>query len=105
MVAAVTIDDPSSHSHKVRVAGDIMVVNHERNMSRIGRRAEQLPAVRRALTEELNRSPTSAEIATRMSVSEEDLRPAEAFEERGYVNRGFQIHDISVPQQPKLIQY
>ena len=86
VVATVTLDDPLSHSHKVRVAGDIMVVNHERNMSRIGRRAEQLPAVRRALTEELNRSPTSAEIATRMSVSEEDLRLAEAFEHRGYEN-------------------
>jgi hypothetical protein len=51
VVAAVTLDDPQSHSHKVRVAGDIMVVNHERNMSGIGRRAEQLPGVRRALTE------------------------------------------------------
>ena len=47
VVATVTLDDPESHSHKVRVAGDLMIVNHERNMSRIGRRAEQLPAVRR----------------------------------------------------------
>src|SRR5260370_29855001 len=89
VVAAVTIDDPQSHSHKVRVAGDIMVVNHERNMSRIGRRAEQLPAVRRALTEELDREPTSKEIAARMSVSEEDLRSLEEFERRGYHNGGF----------------
>ena len=105
VVATVTLDDPLSHSHKVRVAGDIMVVNHERNMSKIGRRAEQLPAVRRALTEELNRSPTAAEVAARMSVSEEDLRLAEAFEQRGYENGGFKIYDISVPAQPKLICY
>src|SRR5205807_7431241 len=58
VVATVTIDDPESHSHKARVAGDIMVVNHERNMSKIGRRAEQLPAVKRDLTEELGRLPT-----------------------------------------------
>jgi hypothetical protein len=105
MVAAVTIDDPGSHSHKVRVAGDIMVVNHERNMSKIGRRAEQLPAVKRALTEELDRPPTSKEIAAKMSVSEDDLRMLEEFERRGYHNGGFKIYDVSVPAQPKLICY
>jgi hypothetical protein len=105
VVAAVTIDDPQSHSHKVRVAGDIMVVNHERNMSRIGRRAEQLPAVKRALTDELKRTPTAKEIAARMSVSEDDLRLLEEFERRGYDNGGFKIYDVSVPAQPKLICY
>src|SRR5262245_62929953 len=35
VVATVTLDDHDSHSHKVRVAGDIMIVNHERNMSKI----------------------------------------------------------------------
>ncbi|MFZ0067983.1 MAG: RNA polymerase subunit sigma-70, partial [Pseudolabrys sp.] len=29
LVATVTLDDPASHSHKVRVVGDLMVVNHE----------------------------------------------------------------------------
>jgi hypothetical protein len=105
VVAAVTIDDPQSHSHKVRVAGDIMVVNHERNMSRIGRRAEQLPAVKRALTEELKRPPTAKEIAARMSVSEADLRLLDEFERRGYDDGGFKIYDVSVPAQPKLICY
>src|ERR1700692_4036688 len=49
LVATVTLDDPTSHSHKVRVAGDLMVVNHERNMTAVGRRAEQMPGVRREL--------------------------------------------------------
>src|SRR5713226_6250292 len=57
VVATITLDDPESHSHKARVASDIMIVNHERNMSKIGRRAEQLPAARRALSEELKREP------------------------------------------------
>ena len=66
----------TSHSHKVRVAGDIMIVNHERNMSKIGRRAEQLPAARRALADELGREPTRAEIAAQ---AERDRgRPARA---------------------------
>src|SRR6267378_1257563 len=45
LVATIALDDPISHSHKVRVAGDLMVVNHERNLTPIGRRAEQMPGV------------------------------------------------------------
>jgi hypothetical protein len=103
VVSTVTLDDPTSHSHKARVIGDVMIVNHERNMSRIGRRAEQLPAARRALAEELKREPTRAEIAAKMSVTEDDLAALEAFERRGYHNGGFKIYDVSNPAQPKLI--
>jgi hypothetical protein len=105
VVAAITLDDPESHSHKVRVVGDIMVVNHERNMSKIGRRAEQLPAVRRSLGEELGREPTRTELAARMMVSEDDLTALEEFERRGYDNGGFKIYDVSNPAQPRLICY
>ena len=105
VVATITLDDHESHSHKVRVAGDIMIVNHERNMSKIGRRAEQLPAARRTLAEELGREPTRSEIAAKMSVTEDDLRMLEEFEQRGYHNGGFKIYDVSNPAQPKLICY
>src|SRR5215813_2400684 len=105
VVATVTLGDHDSHSHKVRVAGDIMIVNHERNMSKIGRRAEELPSVRRALTEALKREPTRKEIAAKMAVSEDDLAMLEAFEQRGYHNGGFKIYDVSTPAQPKLIAY
>src|SRR5256884_3508519 len=97
VVATVTLDDHDSQSHKVRVAGDIMIVNHERNMSKIGRRAEQLPAARRALAEALKREPTRKEIAAKMSVAENDLTLLEAFEQRGYDNGGFKIYDVSDP--------
>lgn len=103
VVATITLDDPDSHSHKVRVAGDIMVVNHERNMSKIGRRAEQLPAERRALKEQLKREPTAAEVAQKMNVTEDDLRALEEFEKRGYHNGGFKVYDVSNPSKPKLI--
>jgi len=54
LIATVTLDDPTSHSHKVRVVGDLMVVNHERNPTPVGRRAEQLPEVRRTLRSHRN---------------------------------------------------
>src|SRR4051795_6976558 len=66
VVATITLDDPDSHSHKVRVVGDVMIVNHERNMTRIGRRAEQLPAARAELAAALKREPNAAELAAKM---------------------------------------
>src|SRR5215475_7851184 len=95
----IDIGDP----RQPRVVATVMIVNHERNMSKIGRRAEQLPAARRALTEALKREPTREEIAAKMSVSENDLAMLEAFEQRGYDNGGFKIYDVSDPARPKLI--
>jgi hypothetical protein len=105
VIATITLDDPDSHSHKARVAGDLLIVNHERNMSRIGRRAEQLPAARRALAEALGRQPSRAEIAAKMSVTVDDLRTLEEYEQRGYHNGGFTIYDVSKPAQPRLIHF
>src|SRR5260370_26391603 len=76
VVATITLDDPTSHSHKVRVVGDVMIVNHERNPTRIGRRAEQLPAARAELAAALGRAPTAAELAAKLSISETDLLEA-----------------------------
>jgi hypothetical protein len=41
VLSQIFLDDPDSHSHKARVSGDIMIVNSERNMTPIGRRAEE----------------------------------------------------------------
>src|SRR6266446_4046725 len=42
VVSQIFLDDSDSHSHKARVIGDVMIVNCERNMTAIGRKAEQL---------------------------------------------------------------
>src|SRR5438128_12490248 len=94
VVGTITLEDHESHSHKVRVVGDIMIVNHERNMSKIGRRAEQLPAARAALTAVLGREPAAAELAAKMNVSESDLREVEATAAQRYQNGGFKIYDV-----------
>jgi hypothetical protein len=103
VIATVMLDDPRSHSHKVRVAGDIMIVNHERNPTAVGRRAEELPRVTRELTEALGRAPTTAEIAGKLGVTEDAVREIEAEAARGYHDGGFKIYDVSNPAQPKLI--
>src|SRR5882762_5831450 len=105
VVATITLDDPASHSHKVRVVGDVMIVNHERNMTPIGRRAEQLPAARAELAAALGRAPTTAEIAAKMNVSEADLLIVEAAARERYQNGGFKIYDVSNPAKPTLVAY
>ncbi len=105
LAATIVLDDPASHSHKVRVAGDLMVVNHERNPTPVGRRAEQLPGVRRELRELLGREPDRAELAQKLNVTEADLAAIEAAEKQPYGNGGFRLYDVSNPATPRLIHH
>jgi hypothetical protein len=105
VVATVNVGDLASHSHKVRAAGDIMVVNHERNMTPVGRRAEQMPGVRRELREALGRDPTRAELAQRLDITEANVVEVEAAEKQPYRSGGFRIFDISDRTKPRLIHY
>src|SRR5215468_6954822 len=102
-VATITLTDTSSHSHKVRVAGDLMIVNHERNPTAIGRRADELPRAQREIAAALGRAPTPVELAARLGVTEPDIRAIEAEAKRGYHNGGFKIFDVSDPARPKEI--
>ena len=104
-VATITLTDTTSHSHKARVAGDIMIVNHERNPSAIGRRADELPRVRAQLTQALGRAPTHAELAQKLSVKAEDIGEIEKEAQRGYHNGGFKIYDVSKPAAPREITH
>ena len=105
VVATITLDDQTSHSHKARVVGDIMIVNHERNPTAIGRRADELPRVLKELTAAKGRAPTHAEIATWLGVEPQDVAEIEAEAKRGYTMGGFKVYDVSNPAKPKEIAH
>jgi hypothetical protein len=105
VAATVVLDDPTSHSHKVRVVGDLMLVNHERNPTPVGRRAEQLPGVRHELRETLGREPSHAELAEKLGVTETHLVEVESAEKQPYRNGGFRIYNVANPAAPKLIHH
>ena len=105
LVATVAVGDPTSHSHKVRVMGDLMLVNHERNPTPAGRRAQDMPAIRRGLRELLGRDPTRAELAQKLNLTEGDIAVIERDEAQPYRNGGFRIFDVSTPSRPKLIHH
>ncbi|HEX5322022.1 MAG TPA: hypothetical protein VFW46_22900 [Stellaceae bacterium] len=105
VVSTIMLDDPDSHSHKARVAGDILVVNAERNNSGIGRKAEQLPGMRERLRGLLGREPTHRELADRLGVEAVDIPLLEEAEKNPYDKGGFKIYDISNKARPELIAY
>ncbi|MGH8619421.1 MAG: hypothetical protein ACREUW_17165, partial [Burkholderiales bacterium] len=105
LVSQLFLDDPESHSHKVRVAGNLMVVNSERNMTAIGRKAEQLPPLRARLLAALGREPTDAELAAKLGIREADIAMVAAAAKKGYHNGGFKLYDVANRAKPKLIGF
>ncbi len=105
VVSQISVEDPDSHSHKARVAGDIMIVNSERNMTPIGRRAEELPRLRARLRESLRREPSHAELAEKLGIKESDIPVVEAAERNPYAQGGFRIYDVSDRTKPRLLAF
>ena len=105
IVSQIYLDDPASHSHKARVVGDLLYVNSERNMTPIGRRADELPGVKLRLLKELGREATHAELAFALNVREQDIPIVEAAHKKPYQNGGFKIYDIADKSNPKLITH
>jgi hypothetical protein len=105
VVSTITLDDPGSHSHKARVIGDLMIVNHEQNNSGIGRKADALPPARARLRESLGRDPSDAELAHQLSVDVGDIPLLEAALAQPYDRGGFKLYDVADPAAPKLIHY
>jgi hypothetical protein len=103
IVSQIFLDDPESHSHKARVIGDIMIVNSERNMTAIGRKADELPKLRTQLRAALGRDATHAELAAKLGVSVADIPAVEAAEKKPYEQGGFKIYDVADKTRPRLI--
>ena len=105
IVSQIFLDDPGSHSHKARVIGDIMIVNSERNMTAIGRKADELPKLRAQLREALGREPDHAELAAKLGVAVADIPAVEEAQRKPYDQGGFKIYDVSDRTKPKLIAF
>jgi hypothetical protein len=94
-----------SHTHKVRVCGDIMITNVEQDKRHFLRRGDKISGLRANLTASLGRAPVAAELAQALGVSVEDLAVIEAAQARGYDEGGFKVWDISDKSKPRLLAY
>jgi hypothetical protein len=99
MKVVAHIDPPEwSHTHKVRVAGDLMITNVEQDRRHFLRKGDKIPALRAA-------GHSDAAIAAELGVSVEDIPDLDAARERGYDGGGFRVWDISDKTAPKLLSY
>ncbi len=105
VVATVPPPSEYSHTHKVRVVGNLMVINVERHRRHFYRRGAPLPEVESRLRKELGREPTDVEAAHELGMSAADMPELRAGLARGYEDGGFRIFDISDPTTPQELAY
>jgi len=105
VVAQLGLEGEDSHTHKVRVVGDLMFVNVEQNDRHFLRKGDRLPQLRADLQGKLERRPSDAELAAELKVEEHDIPTLDAARERGYHDGGFRIYDIADRTSPRLIHY
>ncbi len=102
-VARIGLPDDQSHTHKVRVVGDLMYTNVEQNNRHFLRRGARLPQLRARWQQERGRAPSDAEAAAELGVSPGDVAVLDAARERGYGDGGFKIYDVSDKANPRQI--
>lgn len=105
VIATVELRGSHSHSHKVVVNGDLMVVNSQRNRRKFFRKAEKLAVTEDALEKQLGRKPSEAEIALALKVKEAEVEQLRAERANGYHHGGFKVYDISRPTAPREIAF
>lgn len=97
---------PESHSHKVRVSGDIMCVNNENYRRHQMIAGAKLPAEKKRLAAELGRPPTDAELAAALNnYRAEDIPALLEAAAQGYHGGGLRIYDIADPARPQEIAF
>ena len=105
VVAKIPPPSPYSHTHKVRVVGDLLISNVEMDRRHFFRKGAQIPAATEALRAELGRDPSEAEIATRIGIAPDDMADMREGLARGYDEGGFRIFDISDPENPRFLSH
>lgn len=105
IVAKIPPPDHCSHTHKVRVAGDLMITNVERHRRHFYRKGEMLESTAEDLASKFGRAPADAEIAEAIGVKPGELADLREGHARGYSDGGFRVWNIADPANPKLLSY
>ena len=98
VVSHISPPDEWSHTHKVRVAGDLMITNVEMDRRHFLRKGEKIAGLR-------EKGMDDGQIADELGVTLSDIPVLEEALERGYQSGGFRVWDISDTSAPKLLSY
>jgi hypothetical protein len=105
LVRTIDLPNEDSHTHKVRVVGDIMIANVEQNDRHAIRRGQALRETEARLRAELGRDPSDAELARKLEVLEQLLPRIRHTLQHGYRDGGFRVFDISDKARPRELAY
>ena len=105
IVAKIPAGSPYSHTHKVRVAGDLMITNVEQDRRHFLRKGDKLAQTVENLKSEIGRTPEETQIAKTMNINVAELAEMRAAMARGYEEGGFKLWDIANPAAPKLLNF
>jgi hypothetical protein len=105
VVCTIPLETQRSHTHKVRVAGDIMITNVEQNERHATRAAANLVDAEARLATALGRKPKDTEIAAELHIKPGQLVLAREFLAKPYAEGGFKIWDIANKAEPRLLKY
>ncbi len=90
--------DEWSHTHKVRVVGDLMITNVEQDRRHFLRKGDKIAGLRA-------KGLSDPQIARELAVKDSDIAVLEEALARGYHSGGFRVWDISDKTAPRLLSY
>jgi hypothetical protein len=105
IVHQIMLPDNRSHTHKVRVVGELMICNHEMFNRHFLRKGFRIPGLVEGHERKHGRSPTDAELAAGLLVEEADIPILREIGRTGYQDGGFKVYDVKDPTNPKLLTY
>jgi hypothetical protein len=106
ILTTITLEGTASHTHKVRIAGDVMITNVEMNNRHLLRRgAAKLTEAEAKLHATNGRAPTDAELAAELKFKPENIPLIREFMRTGYHDGGFKVWDISNRAEPRLLTH
>ena len=95
----------NNHSHKVRVSGDIMIINNENHGRHKMAAGAKLPALTADLEKKLGRTPSDEDLAAALNYKPEDIAELREAATWSYDAGGIRIYDISKPEKPEEITF
>jgi hypothetical protein len=105
ILSQIMLEDNRSHTHKVRVTGDLMICNVEMHDRHFLRKGFDIAALDEKFQREAGRSANDGEIAAALKVPVERVGELREVAATGYQDGGFRIYDIKDPTSPKLINH
>jgi len=102
LAARIVLPDVESHSHKVLVSGDLMVVNSQRHRRNFFRKSEKLQEIEAKLSFD-KKKPDDKEIAEAMGIKPQEVEILRAERTYEYQHGGFRIYSIANPANPREI--